>query len=62
MTRYTITAVDSRVRQSASVTTTDQEKVKQLVVAAYRFAGYRVTVHEDAPSDQQLELPGEAAE
>ena len=60
-TRFTITAVDSRVRQAASVTTTDQEKVKQIVVAAYRLAGYRVTVTEDAPADPQLELPGEGS-
>lgn len=59
--RFTITAVDSRVGRPASVTTTDEKRIKVMVVEAYRLAGYRVKVDEDAPADPQLELPGEGS-
>lgn len=63
MTTHTITAVDSRVRHAASVTTTDNERIAAMVIQAYRFAGYKVSTRKDDESaDQQLsiEAPGEA--
>lgn len=56
-TRHTITAVDSRVRHAASVTTTDNERIAAMVTAAYRLAGYKVTARKDEESaDQQLSI------
>lgn len=56
--RYVITAVDPRVRAQASTTTTDHERIKKIVVEAYRFAGYRVRVEEQgqAPDADEPEL------
>ncbi len=64
MTQHTITAVDSRVRHAASVTTTDNERIAAMVTQAYRLAGYKVTVRKDEEdAGQQLGLEtSEAAE
>ena len=62
-TTHTITAVDSRVRHAASVTTTDNERIAAIVTQAYRLAGYKVTTRKDEEgADQQLsiEAPGDA--
>ena len=54
---WTITATDTRVRKAASTTTTDNEKVKDMAVAAYRLAGYRVRVEKAEPApDPQITL------
>ena len=61
--RYVITAIDQRVRTQASTTTTDHERIKKIVVEAYRFAGYRVRVEEQgtAPDadEPELEIEGQ---
>ena len=53
---WTITAVDSRVRKAASIATTDNEKVKDMVVAAYRLAGYRVSVEKAEVVETQITM------